>query len=488
VRAALGEGPWRLTRRLLSDVRRLLVSALALGLLLGLAWGGALRGAWPGVVASVGWSGAVASLAPALALLMGLAALAYVWTGLSMARERSLARALVSGERVTAAPGEAFQRRMLTAVQMGVAGAVTLGALALSMGVRAPASASAGEVRTVAAAVTAPGAPGNAWKDLLRRLATIPGLEAESLSTPGALVGLGIRDYATAQCGHCYRGGLPLPFWGALADHHAVGPDFFRLAGMTVGAGRGFTEADGPDAPRVAVVNRTFANTAFEKGEPLGHKVRLGIELDAWYEVVGIVEDEPVLGVGGDDLARAAVYVSALQDPPGSGSLLLEGSDDGVTRALDVATSLGFAPSAPRSVAQVRREAQASTRWLGRLGLVLTILTLALAVHGAHTTALQVARRRVRELAVRRALGATDLRIVRHVLAGAAGTALGGCAVAVFFGSLLVALLRKVEGSVPSLGPGTYLGVVALLVLAGLVASVRAAREAVAVEPGLVVE
>jgi len=94
----------------------------------------------------------------------------------------------------------------------------------------------------------------------------------------------------------------------------------------------------------------------------------------------------------------------------------------------------------------------------------------------------------VRELAVRRALGATDGRILRHVLAGAAGTAVGGSLVAVFFGSLFVALLRKVAGGVPPLGAGTYVSVVVVLVGVGLLASARAAREALDVEPGLVVE
>lgn len=490
VRAALGEGPWGLARRLLSDVRRMLVTGLVLGLLLGLTWGGVLRGAWPGVVAPMEWPGAVAAMMPALGAMIALAAFAYAWTGVSVALGRGLAASLMSGERATAAPGEAFQRRILAALQTGVAGAVTLGALALAVGVLAPppADETTSEATTVAAAVTVPGIPADGWAGLLRRLASIEGLEAESLSTPGALVGLGVRDYATAQCGNCYRGGLPLPFWGAVADHHAVGPDFFAMVGAKVLAGRGITSGDAAGAPRVAVVNRTFANTAFEKGEPLGRKVRLGSALDAWYEVVGVVEDQPVIGMGGDDLARSAVYVSALQHPPANGTLLLAGSDAAVAKALEVATSLGFAPGDPTSVSGVRRAARAPLVWLGRVGGLLAVLTLLLAVHGGHTTALHVTRRRVRELAVRRALGATHRDIVRHVLAGAAGTAVGGSLIAVFFGALAVGLLRKVAGGIPPLDAGTYLAVVVALMGAGLLASARAAVEASGVEPGLVVE
>lgn len=490
VRAALGEAPWRLARRLLSEVRVMLVTGLALGLLLGFAWGGVLRGAWPGVVGPIGWAGAAAALIPAMGLMMALAAGAYLWTGVTVARGRKLAAALLSGERATAAPGEAFQRRILAAVQAGVAGAVTLGAAALAVGVWAAPSTSGPERErgVMAAGVTAPGDSAAAWAGLFARLATIRGLEAESLAAPGALVGLGVRDHVTAQCGNCYRGGLPLPFWGAVADHHAVGPDFFRMAGLKVLEGRGITSNDAKGAARVAVVNRTFANTAFEKGEPLGRKVRLGSALDAWYEVVGVVEDQPIVGVGGDDLARSAVYVSALQHPPTQGTLLLEGSDDAVAAAVEVAASLGFAPADPIPVAGVREAARGPLVWLGRLGGILAAVTLLLAVHGGHTTALQIARRRIRELAVRRALGATRGDIVRHVLAGAAGTALGAGVIALFFGALFVGLLRKVAGGIPPLGAGTYLAVVVVLVGAGVVASVRAAVEATEVEPGLVME
>jgi hypothetical protein len=46
-----------------------------------------------------------------------------------------------------------------------------------------------------------------------------------------------------------------------------------------------------------------------------------------------------------------------------------------------------------------------------------------------------------------------------------------------------VALLKKAAGGVPSPGPGVYLAVVALLVAASVLASLKAAREALAVEP-----
>jgi ABC-type antimicrobial peptide transport system permease subunit len=131
-------------------------------------------------------------------------------------------------------------------------------------------------------------------------------------------------------------------------------------------------------------------------------------------------------------------------------------------------------------------------RWTTRIALALALVTLVLALHGAHATSLVVTRRRVRELAVRRVLGATDRQILRDVLLGGAKTAMGGAVLAVLFGSGLVALLRKSTGDVPPLSVGSYLGVTALLVGAlvgaSLLASRRAAAEALLVEPGTAVE
>jgi hypothetical protein len=53
----------------------------------------------------------------------------------------------------------------------------------------------------------------------------------------------------------------------------------------------------------------------------------------------------------------------------------------------------------------------------------------------------------------------------------------------VFLGSFRVALLRQGVGGVAALGPDAYLAVVALLLGSALLASARAVREALTVEP-----
>jgi FtsX-like permease family len=178
------------------------------------------------------------------------------------------------------------------------------------------------------------------------------------------------------------------------------------------------------------------------------------------------------------------VYLSALQEPPARGQLLLRGSEDGVRAAVALLAARGYRPGRPRTVAEVRWSAAMPLVWLGRVAWVLGLVTLLLAMHGSHAAALQVTRRRHRELAVRRALGATDVRVLVLVLAGAARNALWGGALAVMLGTFLVGLVRRASAGVPNPGLAGYAVVVALLVAATLLASLKAAREAVATEPG----
>jgi len=495
VRSALGAPPRTLLGLFLADVGRLLALSLVLGLLLGLAAGGALRSLWPGELVRLGAPGAAETVALGLIGVGGIAALAYLWVGLTVGWGTGLSPELGAGERATEDPAGIFRRRVLSAVQMGAAGSVALATLALSMSVRAPGAAT-GPGTTTVIPVTAPSAPaagaggsgdapgqGAVWQALLDRLAKVPGMEAESVATPGTLVGLGVRDHATAQCGRCFIGQLPMPLWSVLADHYAVGPGYFSLAGRRLVSGRAFGPADGPSTKKVAVINETFARTAFESGRPLGHLVHLGRESGPWYEVVGVVEDAAPAAVGRDDLARPQIWVDALQQPIRHADVLLRDDSGTVSAAVALLGGAGYAPGEVRTLLGVRGAAVAPLAWMRWVAVALGLLTLLLAVHGARATALQVSRRRLRELAIRRVLGATDARILLFVLVGSARGALWGSALAVFFGSLVVALLQKAAGGIPSPGPSVYVAMVALLVAASVLASLKAAREAVAVEP-----
>ena len=71
-----------------------------------------------------------------------------------------------------------------------------------------------------------------------------------------------------------------------------VGPAYFTALGIPVLAGRQFTERDVDGAPRVAVVNESFAKYYFGNESPLGHRFGFRSEGDPGrWEIVGVVKD-----------------------------------------------------------------------------------------------------------------------------------------------------------------------------------------------------
>jgi putative ABC transport system permease protein len=485
VRVALGASPMGFARALIREMWTLGVAGVSMGLVLGLAGGGAARASWPGVVLGPHITSGLGDASLALLPIAALIVWGHAGTAWRSLRGSRLQDALRAGGRVTADPGAVFVRRALPVLQMAVAGSVSIAALTLSGGIRIGGRADSADRGAVVVGAAAP-APGS-WRTLLTELAAVPGLEAESLSTPGALVGLGIRDYVTTQCGACVRGGLPVPLWGAVADNHAVTPGFFALSGTELIDGRAFTWRDGLASERVALVSRAFARSSFEDGRPIGKRIQLGTSLDAWYTVIGVVADSRSSVLGTDDRPREAVYLSALQQPPRSGYLLLLGSDDAVAESVAMMRREGFIPSEPVPLRDFRRARVAPLRWMQGVGFWLALMTLALTAHGVHATALQVARHRRREMAIRRALGTRTSSLILLTLGEHARVGLWGVAGMTFFGTMLVAFLREVAGVTPA-GPALYLAVATGLVLLSVAASLRATTEALSVEPGAVIE
>lgn len=193
----------------------------------------------------------------------------------------------------------------------------------------------------------------------------------------------------------------------------------------------------------------------------------------------------PVLGA--HSLPSEALYLSALQKAPRGGHLLVRGGGAAVDAASERMTQAGFFPGEPQTLAQFRGSEMVVLRWVRMVALFLSGLVLLLAAHGVHVTSLQVTRRRWRELAIRRAVGAGRRRILLLVLGERVRVGLWGVAGMVFWGTMLVAFLRKATG-MEALGPMPYLVIGGVLVGVAVVSSTAAVREALGVEAGAVVD
>jgi hypothetical protein len=299
-----------------------------------------------------------------------------------------------------------------------------------------------------------------------------------SLASPGTHVGLGTVDYITAECGHCFDGGLPAPWHVVRAANHIVSADTFQALGLRVVEGRGIADADRGGAAPVAVVSRWLAQHDFEGGQAIGRRVRVG-PLEAWYTVVGVVDDGTFDGVGASAQPRRRVYLSALQHPARTLELLVRPAD----HAPDA-----FVESAGESEQAVRERETAAARWFatalrweGRATMVIALLglvaVLRLWLRGA-----------IPEIALRRSVGARRVHVLGRVLARALLITAGGIAIAWWLEPLSTELLGRAVPGLPAGGlalvPESLLALAALALMMAVATAWRAARSAPAALPG----
>jgi putative ABC transport system permease protein len=104
--------------------------------------------------------------------------------------------------------------------------------------------------------------------------------------------------------------------------------DFFNALGTPLLRGRSFSIGDGPDAPRVAIINDAMARRSWPGRDPVGRRFKLGLpDSDRpWYTVVGVVSDMRRQGLEREPVPQ--MFESLAQNPPRSVDLFIRTSSD----------------------------------------------------------------------------------------------------------------------------------------------------------------
>ena len=293
-----------------------------------------------------------------------------------------------------------------------------------------------GSVYSIRLPDTAPADRARHYAALLHALGADGEGEA-SLTSPGALLGLGPVGTVTTDCGRCSEGGIPLRWKVKPATHQLVSADTFHMLGVRVVEGRGILSGDAWGTSRVAVINRSLAAREFQDGKAIGRGIRVVDDGDVWSTVVGVVEDAPAVGLGAALQPRYSVYLSVLQYPPAAADLLIGNRG----RAED--------PAATTMSALVAGQA-APLRWFAAQFDLQGWAMLAIAVLGTLAVARLWVASLQHELGVRRALGARRWRLVAYVLLRAAAVGVAGIAGGVWFGQAIWGVLADL---VPGLDP-----------------------------------
>ncbi len=314
-----------------------------------------------------------------------------------------------------------------------------------------------------------------AYAALLRDLDRVGGAGPVSLASPGTTVGLGPVDVVLTDCGTCWWGGLPLPWHTPLAAHYLASPDTFRALGLTVIAGRVFTEGDAWGTAAVAVISRSLAEQDYEAAGAVGRKILVGRGSDSLATVIGVVADRRPAAFGGGLEPAKAVYLSVLQHPAAAVELTLPGGGTAATRD---AVRSALRRDLRDRLARVERVSAASLlgaeaaplRWFGRMFSAAGGAMLGIAALGTFAVMWLWVGSLAADLGLRRAVGGTARRVLGHVMGRAALVAAGGVAFALWVGLMLWDAVRLAVAGMPAWDPlavARYGGVLVAAALAG---------------------
>lgn len=244
-------------------------------------------------------------------------------------------------------------------------------------------------------------------------------------------------DSATVTTEFTASGGPRLVY----AEHDAytvAGPGFFATLGVAMSSGRDFSEGD--RIRGAIVLSESAARALFPRADAIGRLVKLGDDrsVQPWYPVIGIVRDVAARERN-DRIPVPDVYAFVPDSNPQFVALMLRARSDPARVAVEAARTLeDLAPAGSRtSVRPLLYEfdrMMRTLRYVGRLFVLLGVASLVLAAAGLFSVLSYVVSQRMREFAVRMALGARRPDVVRLVVGDAMVMALGGTAIGALLG------------------------------------------------------
>jgi predicted permease len=508
MRLALGAGRGRLVRQCLTESGVLGLSGGLLGVLLAMFGIQPFLAFWPGNLpraeeVRLDWR--VLLFAVAISLLTGLL------FGLAPAlrvRVRDLERAIHAGARTIAGNSRRLHSAfvvseialaMVLLVSAGVLGRTMLSISSLDPGMNFR-NVLITRVALSPATLANTAQTRAAWKDILDRARTVPGVESIALVDT-----VPMRD-GNNQIGYSPNPSLPPQDQMPIALATSVTPNYLNVMGIPLLRGRFINDQDRFGGEFVVVIDDALAKNAFGAEDPVGKRLWIpgstspfssGSDASDTARIIGVVGHVRHWGLAGDDQSqvRAQIYYSFAQVPD---ALVRRWSE-----LMSIAVRTNVAPlslieslrtelrgaTGDQALYQVNTMEQLVESSLARQRFLLLLfgvfagLALLLSCIGIYGVLAYLTGQRIPEFGVRIALGARAGDVMWLVLRQSLGMIFLGVVIGLLGAFAAGRLLESQVPGVRATGPQTFALMILLLVIAALVASFVPAHRASRVDP-----
>jgi putative ABC transport system permease protein len=324
----------------------------------------------------------------------------------------------------------------------------------------------------------------NFYQQLLRGTASLSGVQHASLITNPPASNIDSETTFFTMEGPAALKASEVPS----ADLQIASPDFFDTLKISSIVGRVFSDRDGSDSARVAVISRGMANRFWPKGGAPGHRIKLGPQdsTEPWLTIVGVVGD--VRQNWWNPSTRPVIYKPFAQVPQRSMTLLLRTSSNPtsyISAVRDVVRKIdpGIALRGINTLEEEVADSIAIVRIMGILMGIFGVVALALSSLGVYGVLSESVAQRTHEIGIRLALGAKPRDLLKLILGQALKLTAIGLVIAVPCAVAISRAMASLIFGVVSVDFAMLGGFTALLFLVALGAGYLPARRAIGVDP-----
>jgi putative ABC transport system permease protein len=328
------------------------------------------------------------------------------------------------------------------------------------------------------------------FQNVLARVRALPGVESAGVIDALPFSGSGSHQPFSIEG----RPVLPMSEQPEV-DVRLISPGYLGAMHIPVIRGRDLSDADAAGRPGAALISEALAKRYWPNEDPLGKHLTLTFSPEIVREVVGIVGDVKMDSL---DQTRPVdtIYPSLgqLSASPGEpwrsfGMTLTLRTFSTPQNAITAVTSVihQVDPEIPVTDVLGMDEVIAQSVSPQRFNLLLlasfAALALLLAAVGIYSVLSYSVRRRVREIGIRMALGATPSQVLRLVVGDGLKPIILGVAIGVAAAVALSRVVASLIFGVRPTDPLTFSAVALLLIVVGVLASILPAYRATRVEP-----